>query len=83
MKTIMLLGISSLLLLCACTQPDRTREILRSQGYTNIEITGYEIFGCAEKDFFHTGFTATSPNGSHIRGIACGGILKGITIRFK
>ena len=57
--------------------------MLQKQGYTNIEITGYEFGACAEEDVFHTGFIAVSPTGYVVGGVVCSGWLKGSTIRFE
>lgn len=64
------------------TKKDETQKILSSQGFTDVEITGFRFLGCDEKDFFHTGFVATSPNGQRIKGVVCAGWFKGSTIRF-
>jgi hypothetical protein len=70
-------------LLAACTQPERATEVLRQQGYTEIQITGYDAFACSKDDTYHTGFTAKSPNGSSVKGVVCAGLMfKGSTIRF-
>ena len=57
--------------------------MLQKQGYTNIEITGYEFGACAEEDVFHTGFIAVSPTGYVVGGVVCSGLMKGSTIRFE
>ena len=69
------------ILLSGCTQVDRSTEVLGSAGYTNIQITGYAVFGCDEKDSFHTGFKATGVNGKPVEGVVCSGLFKGATIR--
>lgn len=70
------------ILLAGCTAPDKTVSLLESSGYTNIETTGYRVFGCSEDDFFHTGFVAKGSNGRKVTGVVCSGLLKGSTIRF-
>lgn len=73
-------------LLTSCTQPDRTVNLLKQQGYTEIKTQPYNIgtfFACSEDDQFRTPFTAKSPNGSLVSGVVCSGILKGATIRFN
>lgn len=66
-----------------CTNEPKATEILQKNGYTNIEMTGYNPFACSEDDFYHTGFKAKSISGQIIEGTVCGGILfKGSTIRF-
>lgn len=67
----------------SCIDKDGTIALLTSQGFTNINITGYDCFSCGKGDVYHTGFTAQSPNGSFVKGTVCKGWLKGATIRFK
>ncbi len=69
-------------MLSACTSGDKAREVLAAQGFTNIQITGYKVFGCSEDDTFHTGFVAKAPNGTTVSGVVCSGFLKGSTVRF-
>lgn len=66
-----------------CTAPDKTVQVLRSAGYTDIVTTGYEVFGCGKDDAFHTGFTAKGPTGVPVSGVVCSGMLKGSTIRIN
>lgn len=81
MKTVLIVSISIFsLLLASCTQPDRSLEILRSEGYQNVEITGYEIWGCSDDDWFRTGFKATRGD-RQVKGVVCSGFLKGATVR--
>jgi len=68
-------------LLAGCTQTDRASAALADAGYTDIQITGYAFFACAEKDTFSTGFTAKGPSGRKVSGAVCSGFLKGQTIR--
>jgi hypothetical protein len=71
------------LALVGCTQPDKARELLNAQGYSDIQITGYNVWGCSDDDTYHTGFRAKSANGSVIEGTVCAGLFfKGATIRF-
>ena len=57
--------------------------VLQKNGYTDIEITGRNIFACEKSDFYRTGFIAKSPNGQTVKGTVCKGLLfKGNTIRF-
>lgn len=56
---------------------------LESAGYTDVKTTGYNFLECGENDTFHTGFTATNPNGKRVSGtVCCGLFIKGCTIRF-
>jgi len=71
------------LFLAACgSNPEASRRTLDDAGYSDIEITGWEFWGCGEDDDYSTGFIATNPKGKRIEGIVCcgwGG--KGCTIR--
>jgi len=64
------------------TQPQETKELLQSRGYTQIEVDGYSWFACSEDDWYATSFEATPPSGEGVvRGTVCKGIFKGKTIR--
>jgi hypothetical protein len=69
------------ILLTGCTSQDQSNRALGSAGYTNIQFTGYHIFGCDKNDSFHTGFKATGVNGKPVEGVVCSGWFKGATIR--
>ena len=78
-KLFLIIGIS--LLISGCTHKDSTAiKLLQSQGYTNIQLTGYDLFRCSKDDTFATGFKAIL-NKKPVKGVICGGILKGSTIR--
>lgn len=68
--------------LAACSDAPTAERILAQNGYKNIKTTGYSMFSCADSDAFATGFVATSPNGTKVRGVVCSGWMKGGTIRF-
>lgn len=69
--------------LSGCTDADNAERILESNGYSNIQITGYNWFGCSEDDFQHTGFNAVGPTGKPVTGTVCSGIFfKNSTVRF-
>lgn len=70
------------LCLSGCTDAPKATNLLQSQGYTKIEMTGYSFFGCGKNDYWRTGFVATAPNGSRVEGVVCEGIFKGQTVRF-
>lgn len=67
--------------LTACTSADEATRALNSAGYTNIQITGFKLFGCSEDDTFRTGFKATGKDGNPVEGTVCSAFLKGATIR--
>ncbi len=80
----LLIVIAAVIGLSGCTDADNATRILDDNGYTNIQITGYNWFGCSEDDFQHTGFTATGPTGKTISGTVCSGIFfKNSTVRFQ
>jgi hypothetical protein len=68
--------------LTSCNGNATSTTILEEQGYTNVEITGYNPFACSEDDMYRLNFTATSPNGTPVKGVVCSAPLKGYTIRF-
>ena len=77
-----LLSITTVLLLVGCTNPESATSTLKANGFTNINITGYNFTGCGKDDFYHTGFVAKTPIGVSASGTVCAGVFKGNTIRF-
>lgn len=73
----------SLLFCMDAADPDKALSVLKAQGYSDIEIIGYNFLECSEDDIYRTGFTATAPNGSKVQGTVCGGIPKGSTVRYE
>lgn len=71
------------MLISSCSDPENAERVLQSNGYTNIEITGWEPLMKSEDDMYSTGFRATSPSGQIVEGVVTGGMLKGNTIRLK
>lgn len=69
------------LTLAGCSDNIGARRALADAGYTDIELTGYRIFGCSDDDQFRTGFRAKSPAGRRVSGVVCAGWMKGNTIR--
>lgn len=68
--------------LAACSDADTARRAAESSGLTEVQTTGYRVFGCSDDDTFHTGFTAKNANGKHVSGVVCSGWFKGATVRF-
>ena len=65
-----------------CTDSKGAKRTLEAQGYTYIEMTGYDFFSCGEGDWYHTGFLAKSISGMRVSGVVCSGLIaKGSTIR--
>ena len=70
------------LMTAACTDPKGASEALQNEGFDNVQMTGYRVWGCSDDDDFHTGFTATNAKGRPVSGVVCSGFLKGSTIRY-
>ncbi len=82
MKKVILVAFLSLGLL-SCTDPAEAKRVLDAQGFKNIQITGYNFFGCGKDDTYHTGFIAIGLNGQAVEGTVCGGLFfKGSTVRY-
>lgn len=66
-----------------CTNAKDANRALNAEGFTNIEVTGYNFLACSQDDFYHTGFIATNSQGNRIKGTVCSGIFfKNATIRY-
>lgn len=70
------------LLLTSCDGSSSSIQILQSQGYQNVEITGFNLLACSQDDMFRYNFTASTPEGKNVRGVICSAPLKGYTLRF-
>lgn len=70
-------------LLTGCTRPQSATKVLLDAGYSQIEITGWRPFACAQNDDeFATGFHALGPTGRKVSGVVCQGLIfKASTIR--
>lgn len=85
MKRIFLLILLSVAL-TSCSQPQHATEILRSQGFRDVQIRPWGVltlFQCSQDDLFKTPFTANSQANAQVSGVVCSGFLKGSTIRFN
>jgi hypothetical protein len=82
MKVLMVSGLS-LAILSGCSRPEKSMDVLIDARYTDIELTGYSVFGCSDDDVFRTGFIARSSRGKTVKGVVCSAPLKGSTIRIK
>lgn len=66
-----------------CTDESSTRHALANEGFTDVEITGFDLWACGDDDFSCTAFTATNPQGARVEGaVGCGLILKSCTVRW-
>jgi hypothetical protein len=78
---ILLVTLFSIALPQGLIRPDDATRVLESQGYSEIEITGWRPFMAGKEDTFSTGFRAKSPSGQIITGAVTSGWLKGSMIR--
>jgi hypothetical protein len=81
-----LLLIATVLFFCVAgpflVQPEEATRILSSQGYTEIEITGWRPLMGSDSDTYSTGFKAKSPSGQIVTGAVTSGVFfKGHTVR--
>lgn len=77
--------IAALFLLAGCSDYDGARRVLEQQGLSEVNITGYRMWGCSSDDEVHTGFEAKNIKGQKVSGIVCNGwgwFGKGYTVRF-
>lgn len=81
MKKVMII-ITALSLLTACTNEADTVRALQNSGYTDIKPGGYAWLSCGKDDFYHTEFTAVNPAGKQVKGVVCSGLFKDATVRF-
>ena len=80
MKRLLILG--AVLALAGCeVSPTDANRALDANGLKDVNLTGYALWGCDEKDTYKTGFTATTASDAHIRGVVCASIFKGATVR--
>jgi len=68
-----LLTLTSVLLLGACTQPQLATDTLRSVAYSNIQTKGYAFNACDWNDVYRTKFEASAIDGTRVRGVICSG----------
>ena len=80
LSTLFLIVFFAILFQTGCTDPESARDALSDEGYTDIEIVGFEVWGCSEDDFYHTGFRARRGD-RVVEGVVCCGIMKDCTVR--
>lgn len=82
MKKILILISFISMMFMSCTDADGAQRILELNGYKNIQIEGYSIFGCSDDDIFKTKFIAIHGQSQQsVQGVVCSGWFKGGTIR--
>lgn len=85
MKKVLLIGAClSALALAGCGEDD-ARRVIEAHGFRNPKLTGTPWFGCGESDsvLYNQSFTAIGPGDKPVSGVACGGALKGWTVRLR
>lgn len=70
------------LALAGCTDNEASTRALEGLGFSEIQLTGYKIIGCAQDDTYSTGFTARNPAGKLVSGVVCCADFSGCTVRF-
>lgn len=59
----------------SCTDEPRAKQILESEGYTDIHFTGHRPFRCFPNEKISTGFEATDSKGRARVGAVCCSII--------
>lgn len=80
---VMIIIVVGMVALASCTDEPRATRVLKSQGYTDIVITGYDFWGCSKDDITHTGFAAKGLDGNKVSGTVCAGWTKNSTVRIS
>jgi ABC-type amino acid transport substrate-binding protein len=68
------IAIAAALVCAACTDPQAAADAAEAYGLTNVTTTGYEPFGCSDRDTSRTGFRATNARGQVVEGVVCSDI---------
>lgn len=74
--------IAAALALAACSDSRSATDAVDNMCFSDIETTGYRVFGCGDDYSFHTGFRAKNPKGKVVTGVVCSGWLKGSSVKF-
>lgn len=56
------------LVLSSCSDPKGATAFLTQQGFTDIQITGFDFLSRGKEDLTTTGFTANNSQGQKVRG---------------
>lgn len=76
---------------CVGTNPGVATEIVEDAGYTDVQMTGFNYWGCGTgyetaylgSKIEMTGFTALAPSGRRVTGTVCRGTFGDYTIRMQ
>ena len=83
MKKVILVILGCITLASCTVSGDDMKRLMKQEGVTDYQFTGYDAFACAKDDDVSTGFFGTK-NGQKVSGVVCGGLLlKGYTIRYR
>lgn len=80
MRAVIILIASAVMM--GCSDPRAASDAVDNMGFSDIETTGYRVFGCGDDYSFHTGFRAKNPKGKVVTGVVCSGWLKGSSVKF-
>lgn len=70
------------LTLGACTvSKSDAGDALSAAGLHDVTYGGFAMWGCGHGDNFTRTFKATTADGRKVKGVVCGGFLKGHTVR--
>lgn len=70
------------MILGSCTVDERTaKRILGAQGFTDVKLTGYSIFGCSKDQQRRSGFDAKDVRGNEISGVLCQDLFGSTSVR--
>ena len=81
MKIMTTVACAAAMLLVGCTQPEGARQALEAQGYTNVQMGGYDWLSCSKSDPYHDKFAAKGPTGKQVTGVVCAGLFSGSVVR--
>ena len=84
MKKLFIIVIVLMTISCSSSSDfEKGKSQLETQGYIQVENTGYNFFCCDEKDTFSTRFKCKDKSGNTVKGCFCSSPFKGVTIRFE
>ncbi len=81
MRRITIVAVLCAALLLAGCYSDEAKLAVEANGFSNVVHTGHAWWGCGDNDSYRNAFTAIGPNGKRVEVVACGGFLKGWTVR--
>ena len=76
----LLLVLSGIALLAFPPREEMQRAV-QDFGFRDVHLTGFAILGCSEQDAFRQKWSGRNAAGRPVRGVVCGGLAKGWTVR--